>query len=178
MGRNAKIISKGNIGRVNILMILVLLGTQSNSFVRLLDEIENCIKNKIITDKVVVQCGHTRFSSDYMELLDFIPVKEFNSLIEKADLIITHGGVGSIINSIKAGKKIIAVPRLSKFNEHVNDHQIQIIQNLDKQGCIKGVLDVSLLPDAIKNIDEFIPKPYIGNKDGISKIVSDFIDNN
>jgi len=159
-------------------MILVLLGTQNNNFIRLLDELENCIKNQIINDEVIVQCGHTKFSSDYMELLDFIPVEEFNSFLEKADLIITHGGVGSIINSIKSGKKVIAVPRLSRFNEHVNDHQLQIIQTFDEQGFIKGVLDISLLPDALKDIDTFVPKPYISNNNGILKIVSDFIDSN
>jgi len=159
-------------------MILVLLGTQNNSFVRLLTEIENCIKNKIITDKVIVQCGHTKFSSEYMELLDFISIEELGGLIEKADLIITHGGVGSIMGSISAGKKVIALPRLNKFNEHVNDHQIQIVQNLDKQGCIKGVFDMSLLADTIKNIDGFIPKPYISNNNEILKIISNFIENN
>ena len=159
-------------------MILVLVGTQTHSFVRLLDEIEDCIKKGIIKDKVIAQYGHTKFSSSYMELFDFIPIEDFNKLIEQADLIITHGGVGSIINSIKTGKKVIAVPRLSEFNEHVNNHQIQIVTTFNNLGLIKGVFDVTLLCEAIKNIDSFIPVPYVSNNKGMLKIVKDYIDNN
>ena len=57
MGRNVKIISQSGIWRVNLLMILVLLGTQNNSFHRLLEEVENNIKDGTINEKVVVQAG-------------------------------------------------------------------------------------------------------------------------
>jgi len=156
-------------------MILVLLGTQTHSFIRLLDEVEDCIKKGIIKDKVIAQYGNTKFSSNYIELFDFIPIEDFNNLVQEADLIITHGGVGSIINGIKTGKKVIAVPRLSEFNEHVNNHQTQIVDTFNKLGLIKGILDVTLLPDAIKDIDNFIPVPYISNNKGMLKIISDYI---
>ena len=65
--------------------------------------------------------------------------------MSKASFIITHGGVGSIISSLKLNKKVIAVPRLSKYNEHVNDHQLQIIEDFDKQGYIIGTKNVLLL---------------------------------
>lgn len=159
-------------------MILVLLGTQDNSFHRLLEEINKLIENRIIIDKVVVQCGHTRYLSNNMELLDFISIEKFNELINKSNLIITHGGVGSILNAIKSNKKVIAVPRLSKYGEHVNDHQIQIIDSLDKQGLIKGVLDIKQLGNVIKTIDNFIPTPYKSSNENMLKIISDYIDNN
>lgn len=159
-------------------MILVLLGTQNNSFHRLLYELEKCLKDGIIKDSVVVQCGYTKFISKYMELVDFIPIEEFDRYIESADLVITHGGVGSIINSIKSGKKVIAVPRLSKFNEHVNDHQVQIIKMFDKKGFIKGVFNMVDLSKAIMNIERFIPVKYVGNNKTMLTIISDYIDNN
>ena len=113
-----------------------------------------------------------------MELFDFIPIEDFNNLIEQADLIITHGGVGSIINSIKTGKKVISVPRLAEFHEHINNHQIQIVDTFDKLGFIKGVFDVTLLCEAIKDIDKFTPTPYVSNNKGMLKIVKDYIDSN
>ena len=61
-----------------------------------------------------------------------------NDFIGKADYIITHGGVGTITDALKLGKKIIAVPRLSKYKEHVNDHQLQIIENFSEKGFIVG----------------------------------------
>ena len=159
-------------------MILVLLGTQNNSFDRLLNEIEKCIDNNKITDRVVVQSGYTNYTSDKMEIFDFISTSELNKLLLDADLIITHGGVGSIINAIKLGKKVIAVPRLAKFGEHVNDHQLQIIRSFNEFGYIKGITQMSDLADAIDNIKEFTPKQYKSNTQNILDIISNYIDNN
>lgn len=159
-------------------MILVLLGTQNNSFFRLLDEIENCINTGLISEEVVVQTGHTEYHSDKMKLLDFIPESEINELIKKATFIITHGGVGSIISGIKLNKKVIAVSRLSKYDEHVNDHQIQIVNKFNENGYIIGLNDASLLKDGIEKINAFIPKKYTSNTKNILNIVSNYIDNN
>lgn len=74
-------------------MILVLLGTQNNSFFRLLDEIENCINAGLITEEVIVQAGHTVYQSNKMKILDFISQVELEKLIKEASYIITHGGV-------------------------------------------------------------------------------------
>ena len=159
-------------------MILVLLGTQNNSFHRLLEEIQKNIDNENIQEEVVVQKGYTKFESKDMTIYDELPIEKFNELIEKADLEITHGGVGSIINSITRGKKVIAVPRLKKYNEHVNDHQLDIIQTFDEMGYIIGIQEVQQLGEAIKKVKEFKPKEYIKNTGNIIKIIEDFIDNN
>ena len=113
-------------------MILVLLGTQNNSFHRLLEEVQKCIDEGTINDKVVLQAGFTKFVSDDMEIFNLIEKNKFNELIEQANIIITHGGVGSIVTAVKLGKKVIAVPRLRKYGEHVNDHQIQIVETFSK----------------------------------------------
>ena len=159
-------------------MILVLLGTQNNSFHRLLEEIQKNIDNENIQEEVVVQKGYTKFESKDMTIYDELPIEKFNELIEKADLVITHGGVGSIINSITRGKKVIAVPRIKKYNEHVNDHQLDIIQTFDEMGYIIGIQEVQQLGEAIKKVKEFKPKEYIKNTGNIIKIIEDFIDNN
>ena len=159
-------------------MILVLLGTQNNSFHRLLEEIQKNIDNGNIKEEVVVQKGYTKFESKDMTIYDELPIEKFNELIEKADLVITHGGVGSIISSVTRGKKVIAVPRLKKYNEHVNDHQLDIIQTFDEMGYIIGIQEVQQLGEAIKKVKEFKPKEYIKNTGNIIKIIEDFVDNN
>ena len=89
-------------------MILVTLGTQDKEFRRLLKAIEREIINGTIKDKVVVQAGHTKYTSDRMEIIDYVPSDEFDKLMDKADLVITHGGAGSILGAIKRGKVVIA----------------------------------------------------------------------
>lgn len=158
-------------------MILVLLGTQKNSFHRLLEEIQKCINEKIIQGRVIVQAGGTKFESKDMEIFDLVSNEKLDKLKEDADLIITHGGVGSIVGCLKMGKKIIAVPRYSKYGEHVNDHQLQIIQTFDSQGFIKGIKEVSELKEALENIKTFKPKLFISNTNRVMKIVEDFIEN-
>ena len=89
-------------------MILVALGTQDKPFPRLLKEVENQIKKGNIKDEVIVQAGCTKFKSKHMKIFDLIPLEEFDKLISKCDLLITHGGVGTIVGALKQNKKVIA----------------------------------------------------------------------
>ena len=159
-------------------MILVLLGTQNNSFHRLLEEIQKNINNGTIKEKLVVQEGYTKFQSKDMEIHTQVPKDKLQELIKKADLIITHGGVGSIISAITEGKKVIAVPRLKKYNEHVNDHQLDIIDSFNEKRYIIGIHEVEELEEALKKVPEFKPQKYIQNTGKIIKIIEEFIDNN
>ena len=156
-------------------MILVTLGTQYNSFERLLKEIEHLIETGIIQEKVIVQAGNTKFESNKMKIIDFVSQKELEEFINKASYIITHGGVGSITEALKQNKKIIAVPRKKEHKEHVNNHQMQIVENFDKQGYIIGIQDIEELEKAIKIIPNFKPNKYKTNTQNIIKIIENFI---
>lgn len=147
-----------------MLMIFVTLGTQDKEFKRLLLEIERLIYIGVIKDDVVAQIGNTKFESNKMKIIKFTYQDEMEELIKSADIIITHGGVGTIIEGINLGKKIIAVPRLKKYKEHVNDHQLQIIQNFNDNGYIIGVNSVDEIEIALEKIKDFIPKKYKSNK--------------
>lgn len=159
-------------------MILVLLGTQNNSFHRLLEEIQKNIDNGNIKEEVVVQRGYTKFESKDMKIYTQLPIDEIKKLIDEADLVITHGGVGSIVTALEENKKVIAVPRLKKYSEHVNDHQLDIVKSFDEAGYIIGLNSVEELGQAINKIKEFTPKKYVKNTGNIIKIVEEFIDNN
>lgn len=157
-------------------MILVTLGTQDKTFVRLLDEIDKLINKGIIKDKVIVQAGFTKYSSDNMEIFDLIPQDEFNNLMAKADLVITHGGVGNIISALEKNKKVIAVPRLAKYKEHINDHQTQIIAKFNALGYIIGLQNVDELDMALKKVKKFKPKKFVHDNSKMLNLVSQLID--
>ena len=160
-------------------MILVMLGTQNNSFHRLLEEIEKLIQKQIINEEVIVQAGYTKYQpqSEKMKIIDFTTREELNKLEQKASYIITHGGVGSIIGSLEKGKKVIAVPRLHQYGEHVNDHQKEIIAKFNQNGNIIGIKTVEELENAIQKIETFEPKSYTGNNKKMLEIIENFIDN-
>ena len=158
-------------------MTLVILGTQDKEFTRLLKMVEDMIKEDLLKGEVIVQAGQTKYDSKYMEILDLIQNDKFNKLIKEADLVITHGGVGSIISALKENKKVIAVPRLSKYKEHVNDHQLEIVEEFSKLGYIKSANNKRELRKCLKELDSFEGEKYKSNNKKLIKLIEDFIDN-
>lgn len=159
-------------------MIFVTLGTQDKSFSRLLEAIDREINNGNIKEKVIVQAGHTEYKSDNMEIYKLLPMNEFDNYIKQCDLLITHAGVGSIMTGLDNNKKVIAVARLSKYNEHNNDHQVQIATEFSKLGYILYEEDLDKLGDTIKKAKKFKSKKYKSNNEKFIKIIENFIDNN
>lgn len=157
-------------------MIFVTLGTQDKSFTRLLKAIDKAIENKIIKEKVIVQAGFTKYESKNMEIFDLVSEEEFEDLISKCSLLITHGGAGSILAGIKKNKKVIAAARLSKYKEHTNDHQKQIIKEFANQGYILELKDFNKLEKIIEKSKTFKPKKFTSNTENIIKIISDYIE--
>ena len=147
-------------------MIFVILGTQDKKFPRLLEAIQKKIDEGKIDKKeeIVVQAGSTKFESKDMKIVDYLPVNEFEELIDKADIIICHAGVGTILTALKKGKKIIAAARLKKYGEHVNDHQLQILDNFSKKGYILPLDDFDKIDNLIKQIKKFTPANFTSNK--------------
>lgn len=157
-------------------MILVTLGTQDKSFIRLLEAIQKQIDLGKIKEKVVVQSGYTKFKSKDMEIFELIPMEQFDELIKSCDILITHGGVGSIITGLKNNKKVIAAARLKKYNEHTNDHQLQIIENFDKEGYILRLDDFDKLDKTLDKAKKFIPNKYKSNTNNMITLVDKYIE--
>lgn len=156
-------------------LIFVTLGTQDKPFPRLLQAIEQLINNNIITDEVIVQAGFTKFKSNKMQIFDLIPQEDFLTYIKQSNLVITHGGVGSIISALNMDKKIIAAPRLSKYGEHVNDHQLQIIKCFAQKKYILPLYDFNNLESVIANVKNFTPCKFESNRDNFLKVIEKLI---
>ena len=156
-------------------MILVTLGTQDKPFERLLKALDKQIKKGTIKDKVVVQAGFTKYESENMEIYDLLPIKKLEKLTGEADLIITHGGVGSILTAIRKRKKVIAIPRLSKYKEHTNDHQKQIVEEFVSKGYILTCKNLNKIDETIEEAKRFTPSKYKGSNQKMLQIIEEFI---
>ncbi len=156
-------------------MILVTLGTQDKDFSRLLVAIDNEIKKGNIKEKVVVQAGCTNYTSDRMEIFDLVPPEKLNRLIDQSRLVITHGGVGSILSAIKKGKIVIAAPRLKKYGEHVNDHQKQIVKEFSEDGYILELRDFNKLGKMLEKAKSFRPKKFQSNTQNMVFLIDSYI---
>lgn len=156
-------------------MIFVTLGTQDKPFTRLLDAIEKAIIDGLITDEVVVQAGFTKFKSNNMKIFDLIGQDDFASYMKQSDLLITHGGVGSIITGLNLGKRVIAAPRLAQYGEHVNDHQLQIIKCFEQKKYILPLYEFEKLGDVLHEVKNFIPEKFESNKGNFIELISRLI---
>ena len=151
-------------------MIFVTVGTQPNGFLRCLEEVERLIDYYNITEEVVAQIGHTPFETTKFKTLKFTGEAEFEDLISQASVVITHAGSGAIFNSIKRGKRILAMARLHDFNEMVDNHQQELVKKLSEGGYL---IDASYsLIDAWEKLKGFEPRkndfecsivPYLEN---------------
>lgn len=157
-------------------MILVTLGTQDKSFKRLLDAVQKQIDLGNIKDEVVVQAGVTEYKSKDMKIKKMISIETFNKLIEECDLLITHGGVGSILSGLEHNKKVIAAARLKKYDEHESDHQLQIVDNFAESGYILKLDDFDKLDEVIKKAKSYQFKKYKSNNDKFVKLVDKLIE--
>ncbi len=157
-------------------MILVTLGTQDKSFERLLKAVDGEIEKGNIKEKVIVQAGYTKYNSDNMEIFDLVSPKKLDNLMKEARLVITHGGVGSILGALKYDKVVIAAARESKFLEHTNDHQKQIVDEFEKNGYILALKDFSKLNNLLKESKTFKPKKYKSNNKEFVKMIDNYIE--
>lgn len=144
-------------------MILVTLGTQDKPFKRLIEAVEKQIELGNIKDEVIVQSGCTKYESDKMKIFDYISAIEFENLYNIADIIITHAGVGNIIMGLKKNKKMIVAARLEEYGEHVNNHQLQILNNFSNEGYILPLNDFDKLNELLEKIKNFVPNKYVSN---------------
>lgn len=154
-------------------MIFVTLGTHELEFTRLLEYLEKME----IKEEVIIQCGNTKYNSKKYKIIPFLSQNEFSDIMEKCDLLICHGGVGSILSALKQNKKVIAVPRLSKYNEHNDDHQIEICDKFDRKDYIKSCLNYEELEFAIKNYKNMEFKRYKFDNSQILNFIDEYIKN-
>jgi UDP-N-acetylglucosamine transferase subunit ALG13 len=144
-------------------MIFVTLGSQKFQFDRLLRKIDELIENGIIKEPVFAQTGHSTYIPKHFESEAFMDRDTFAATMEKADTVITHAGTGAIIGAVKKGKKTIAVPRLAKYEEHVDDHQLQIVEQFTEMDLLEPCWDTEDLANAYARVREKTYTPYISN---------------
>ena len=157
-------------------MIFITVGSQKFQFNRLLEQIDLLIEKKVIKEDVFAQVGASDYIPKNYEYKDFITQDEFKEYMSKASFVITHAGTGAIITALKNDKKVIAIPRLAKYGEHVDDHQIQLIDEFKELNFIEPVYEIDKLEQAIKDIKDKKYNKYVSNTDTIIKDIEKFIE--
>lgn len=156
-------------------MIFVTVGSQKFQFNRLLMKVDELVEKQVIQDTVFAQTGYCDYIPRLFEHTAFMETDVFADMESKADLVITHGGTGAILGAVKKGKKVIAVPRLKKYKEHVDDHQIQILEEFDRMGVIKACYELENLEKVYQEILSISMRPYHTNTVRIINSIDNFL---
>lgn len=156
-------------------MIFVTLGSQKFQFNRLLKEIDKLIEDNEITEEVFAQIGYSDYIPKNYNYKKFLDRDEFNELMNQCDRVITHGGTGAIIGALRKEKKVIAIPRLAKYDEHVDDHQVEIVEVFNKKQMILGVREMSELKDSFNQLDFIKFKPFVSNTENVINSIENYI---
>lgn len=157
-------------------MIFVCTGTQIFQFDRLTKKLDELVADGTISDKIFAQIGAAEYLPKNYEYKKFINKDEFAEYQRQADIVISHGGTGALVGASKLGKNIIAVPRLAKYNEHVDDHQLQVVHVLEKEGYVRAVYDIEDLGRVVKEaLENPITKVY-KRESNIIPIIETYID--
>ncbi len=156
-------------------MIFVTVGSQKFQFNRLLKELDKLALEKKITEEIFAQTGYSDYEPKNYKYKNFLDRDEFLNIMGECDKVITHGGTGAIVGAVKQGKKVIAVPRLKVFGEHVDDHQLQIVNQFKEMGFIEYIEDITKIEKAIKDIENAQFKEYTSNTENIIGEINKFI---
>jgi UDP-N-acetylglucosamine transferase subunit ALG13 len=147
------------------------LGTRGR-FDRLLKEIDRLKKIGEIREKIIEQIADSKYIPKHVdEYFRYASLKRMEYLNKKADIVITHGGVGSIFTSLTYNKPTIVVPRYKRFNEHTDDHQLQITKELEKEEKIIAVYDIKNLKDAIEEAKKVNKRKLLKKREQKSKLL-------
>lgn len=113
-------------------MILVTVGTNEAPFDRLL----RILDGHLYDADLVVQHGPSAVRPAGAVCVEFLPYDELVAVMQRADLVVTHAGVGTIMTALASGRRPVVFPRLARYAEAVDDHQVALARRLDAEGLV------------------------------------------
>lgn len=156
-------------------MVFVTVGTHEQPFNRLVEKIDNLKRDGVIEEDVVIQTGYSTYEPQHCKWQKLFPYQEMTRLVDEARIIITHGGPSSFIMALQIGKTPIVVPRQSKYNEHVNDHQVDFCKAVaERQGNIIVVTEIDELANVLSNYDSITNSRTTGVYSNNKKFCEEF----
>ena len=136
-------------------MIFVTVGTHEQPFNRLIERIDNLIEKGVIKEEVIMQTGYSTYEPRHCKFSKMIPYQDMVKNVQSARIVISHGGPASFIMPLQFGKIPVVVPRQKKFNEHVNDHQLEFSKAVaERQKNIIVVEDIENLGNVISDYEK------------------------
>ncbi len=136
-------------------MIFVTIGMHTAGFERLIGKMDELAGT--INEEVVMQIGHTKCTPQNAKYFQFSTAEELKELCQKARIVVTHGAM-TIIDALEQGTPVVVVPRLKRYNEVIDDHQLDFARELEKEGKVIAVYNVGKLEEVLEKAESKPPE--------------------
>lgn len=156
-------------------MVFVVLGTWGMPFARALREIERAAAAGLLTQPIIVQGGCTTYTSPHLQVVPYFSADEMERMYERATLVVCQAGVGSIMLGLRKHKTIIAIARRAAYDEHIDDHQLEILDVFSKLGSVLPWRGEGDLPEVLARVADFAPVPYPFGEEKVSRTILEFL---
>lgn len=155
-------------------MILLMVGTQF-PFDRLVEAVDKAAGNGLVDGDIFAQIGDTLYRPHNFEYVKTFEKSDFDRWIEKASGIISHAGMGTIAIAFEYKKRLLVMPRLKKYGEVVNDHQLAITRKFEGLGYLLAAYKAEDLPAKIQELKSFVPRPRRNRAKAVTERISRFL---
>ena len=157
-------------------MIFVAVGTQKFQFNRLLREIDTLIEANHIKDTIFAQIGNSDYTPENYSYNAMMSKNDFDEKIAACDLLITHSGVGTIVTGLRLAKPVIVVPRLKRYAEHIDDHQVQIADAFSERNLVLKCEDCKKLLYCIQEAKHHVFDSYVSGNQTVINTIETYLD--
>lgn len=155
-------------------MIFLSVGTQF-PFDRLVKAVDDAFDDDLIDEEVFAQTGKSSYRPRNFESVPSLDKSLFDKRLKEASGIISHAGVGTIMTALDNEKPLLVMPRLKRYGEVVNDHQLAIARRFEELGHILAVYKEKDLSEKIKELKGFVPRPRENQAGIVAARISEFL---
>lgn len=155
-------------------MIFLTVGTQF-PFDRLVKTVDQAFDGRLVNEEIFAQIGETSYKPLNFESVVSLEKNVFDKRLREASSVISHAGMGTITMALKNHKPLLVMPRLKRYREHVNDHQVATARKFEELGHILAVYDAKDLPNGIRKLKNFVPRERKANPEAVADRIHRFL---
>lgn len=145
-------------------------------FDRLVRAMDELVRTRRVEDEVFAQIGSGQYEPRTMRFQRYLEKDEFEDLLGRADVVVSHAGIGSIATALRTGKPLVVLPRLKRYAEHVNDHQVGTARRYEMLGHVVAAYSESELCDKLSVARHFTPVPRHADASALARRIGRYLD--
>jgi len=138
-------------------LIFLTVGNWHKGFDRLVRAVDELKGRSVIGEDVLAQVGFSRYRPLHLQAMDFCSPAQFEELVGKSRVVVTHAGIGTVGQAVSLGKPVIVVPRKVELGEAGDNHQWTTAKQLELEGKVLVAYETSELPQRLEQAAQFVP---------------------